>query len=126
VEAAKLRDAFLRSEERDVDKTGCISLNGSKYEVGLSLMGRTVEALYDLSWSEEVEIHHKDFRPFMAKKLVIGEHCGTRREVPEEMKPVTAKGSRLLDGLEKNRVAERGHSEVATAFSQIWEGKDNV
>jgi len=126
VEAEKLRDAFLHSEERDVDKTGCISLNGSKYEVGLSLMGRKVEALYDPSWSDEVEIRHKDFKPFMAKKLVIGEHCGTRREVPEEMKPVTAESSRLLDGLEKNRRDERDHSKIATAFRQIWEGNDNV
>jgi hypothetical protein len=126
VEAQKLRDAFLHSEERDVDKTGCISLNGSKYEVGLSLMGRRVEALYDPSWSCEVEIRHKDFKPFMAKKLVIGEHCGSRREVPEEIAPVTAKSSRMLDALRENRSNDRRNSGIATTFRQIWEDKENV
>jgi len=126
VEAQKLRDAFLHSEERDVDKTGCISLNGSKYEVGLSLMGRRVEALYDPSWSCEVEIRHKDFKPFMAKKLVIGEHCGSRREVPEEIAPVTAESSRMLDALREKRSNDRRDSGIATTFRQIWEDKENV
>jgi transposase InsO family protein len=126
VEAERLRDAFLHSTEREVDKIGCIGLNGSKYEVGLSLLGRKVEALYDPSWSDEIEIRHKDFKPFMAKKLVIGSHCGVRREVPEEMKPVTVESSRLLDGLKKNSSDERLNSGIATTFRQIWENKGNV
>jgi transposase InsO family protein len=126
VEAGKLRDAFLHSAEREVDKIGCISLNGSKYEVGLSLMGRNVEILYDPSWADEIEIRHKDFKPFMAKKLVIGEYCGFRREIPEEMKPATAESSRLLDGLKKNNVQEQPDSEIAATFRQIWESNCNV
>jgi hypothetical protein len=47
VDSRKLRDAFLHIEERDVDKTGCVSLRGVKYEAGLSLMGRRVEVAYD-------------------------------------------------------------------------------
>jgi transposase InsO family protein len=126
IEAQKLRDAFLHSEEREVDKTGCVSLQGHKYEAGLSLMGRKVEVLYDPSWSDEVEIRHKDFAPFMAKKLTIGEFCGKRRELPSNMKPVEAETSRLLGGLKKNSHDKRNDSHVATAFRELWEGSQHV
>jgi transposase InsO family protein len=126
LEAQKLRDAFLHSEEREVDKIGCINLGGRKYEVGLSLMGRKVEVLYDISWSDEVEIRHKDFKPFMAKELSIEEFCGTRRELPEEMKPVTVDTSRLLDGLRKSAADKRNDAHTATAFRQIWEESRHV
>jgi transposase InsO family protein len=126
VEAQKLRDAFLHSEEREVDKTGCIHLQGRAYEAGLSLMGRKVEVLYDPSWSGEVEIRHKDFEPFMAKELTIGEFCGTRRELPQNVKPVEAGTSRLLDGLKKNSYDKRNDSRVATTFREIWEESKHV
>jgi transposase InsO family protein len=125
VEAQKLRDAFLHSEEREVDKTGCISLQGRSYEVGLSLMGRKVEVLFDPSWFDEVEIRHKDFKPFMAKEVTIGEFCGARRELPQDMKPTEPQSSRLLDGLKKNSHDKRTDSRIATAFRQIWEEESN-
>jgi transposase InsO family protein len=121
VDAQKLRDAFLHVEERDVDKTGCVSLNGVKYEAGLSLMGRKVEVAYDPTWQDEVEIRGKDFEPIKAKRLVIGENCGTRRELPSETQPVRPKSSRLLDGLENNRSNRYEKSEIATAYRHIWE-----
>ena len=40
-------NAFLHSEERKVDKAGCISFDGSKYEVGLLFIGCTVDVVYD-------------------------------------------------------------------------------
>jgi hypothetical protein len=89
-------------------------------------MGRKVEILYDPSWENEVEVRHKDFKPFMAKELTIGEFCGTRREIPEEKKPVLAEGSRLLDGLKKNLDHSQKESHVATTFKQIWEESSHV
>lgn len=125
VDAQKLRDAFLHVEERDVDKTGCVSLNGSKYEAGLSLMGRRVEVAYDPTWRDEVEIRHKDLKPFKAKKLVIGENCGTRREPPDELRPAEAKNSRYLDGLENIRPDADETSGIAIQFRDFWpEGHD--
>lgn len=121
VDAQRLCDAFLHVEERDVDKTGCVSLNGVKYEAGLSFMGRKVEVGYDLTWQDEVEIRHKDSEPFKAKRLVIGENCGTRRELPAETQPVRPKSSRLLDGLENNRSNLYEKSEIATTYRHIWE-----
>jgi hypothetical protein len=62
----------------------------------------------------------------MAKKLTIGEFCGTRRELPRNMKPVEAETSRLLDGLKKNSHDKRNDSHVATAFRELWEGSQHV
>jgi hypothetical protein len=62
----------------------------------------------------------------MAKELTIGEFCGTRREMPEEKKPVLAEGSRLLDGLKKNLDHSQKESHVATTFKQIWEESSHV
>ena len=39
----KLREAFLHTEEREVDKAGCVSFKGFKYEVGMALIARKVD-----------------------------------------------------------------------------------
>lgn len=98
--ADEITAAFLHTETRQVDKIGCISLNGEKYEVGIQLIGRKVEVFFDPSWTDAVEIHHKDFQPFQAKRLIIGENCGITTSLPEAMTPLTANGSRLLSALE--------------------------
>ncbi|MBS7528868.1 DDE-type integrase/transposase/recombinase, partial [Fusibacter paucivorans] len=72
VNAADLTEAFLHTETRKVDKTGCISFDGKAYDVGTKLIGRSVEVKYDPTWKTEVEIHHKDFEPFKAGIQEIG------------------------------------------------------
>ena len=39
--------AFLRHEKRKVDKSGCLSFKGKKYEVGVAYVGRSVDIVYD-------------------------------------------------------------------------------
>lgn len=64
-------------------RAGCINFNGAQYEVGMKLIGRKVEVLYDATWTDEIELHHKDFKPFKAHKLVIGENCqGSKCALP--------------------------------------------
>jgi putative transposase len=109
-----LREAFLHTEERLVDKTGCISFNGKQYEVGMKLMGRKVEVLYDPSCTDQIEIHHKDFEPFFVKPLEIGPFCGVREEVPEEKKLLNVESSRLLDSLDKADATNRTKAAIAT------------
>jgi transposase InsO family protein len=58
VSAEKLRDAFLHTEDRKVDKTGCISFEGCLYEVGIAYIGRTVQIRFDPTWTDELEILH--------------------------------------------------------------------
>ena len=44
-----IADAFLSCEKRKVDKSGCISFSGQKYEVelGLSMIHKQVNVIYD-------------------------------------------------------------------------------
>lgn len=47
--AETIADAFLSCETRKVDKSGCISFSGQKYEVelGLSMIHKQVEVVYE-------------------------------------------------------------------------------
>jgi putative transposase len=78
LEPEVIANAFLHCEERKVDKTGCISFEGKKYEVGLSFVGCTVDVVYDPSDTEELTIEYEGYESFKAKKLVIGERAGQR------------------------------------------------
>lgn len=116
VPAEVCAEAFLHTQEREVDKTGCISFQGKKYEAGMKLAGRKVEVFYDPTWTDEVEIHHKDFKPFRVKVITIGEHCGIRQDIPEELAPLTTDHSRMLDCLNKQNITKRTKTAVATTF----------
>lgn len=126
VDVDKLKDAFLHTETRKVDKTGCISFNGSKYETGMQFIGRKVEVYYDPSWTDEVQVHHEDSKPFMAKRLEIGENCGARVELPPSRNLIETDRSRLLDGLNEANITGRTKQEVAVVFRKIREVSQNV
>ena len=125
--AEQLREAFLHTETRKVDKTGCVSFEGDLYEVGIAYIGRRVEIRFDPSWTEEIEVVNEQGKPFVAKKLVIGENCGTIRELPEHMQSAPPESSRMLDALKKEHQAKHRPTEIATSFKAFWEGgADNV
>ena len=121
-----VRDAFLHRDTREVDKVGCINFNGQKYEVGMALIGRKVEVYSDPSWQDEVEIHHPDFDPFMAKTLTIGPYAGIRKEIPASLRPVKPASSRLLDALEKKDDDAKAPAMIATTFRNQMGGRDHV
>ena len=118
----QLRDAFLLTETRKVDKTGCISFCGQFYEVGLAYIGRKVEIRFDPSWTEEIEVIHGQSEPFVAKKLVIGTNCGTTQELAEHMRTIPPQTSRMLDALSKKHQSKHQPPEIATTFKSFWEG----
>ena len=124
-----LKEAFLHTEEREVDRAGCISFKGNLYEVGMALIGRKVEIFYDSTWTDEVEIHHEDFEPFLAKRLEIGANCGVRKDLPQNMIGIGAglsSGSRLLEGLAKEHQEKRENNSVATSFRNLKMEEENV
>jgi hypothetical protein len=125
VNAADLTEAFLHTETRKVDKTGCISFDGKAYDVGTKLIGRSVEVKYDPTWKTEVEIHHKDFEPFKAGIQEIGPSCGMRADLPEGLSPLEAKSSRLLDGLNKSNTTGRTNRKRVINYSNLG-GSSNV
>jgi hypothetical protein len=97
-------NAFLHCEERKVDKAGCISFQGKKYEVGLSFIGCTVDVIYDPADITELTIEYEGHTPWKARELVIGERVDQRPKLPEHLRTQPAESSRLLAAaLEKNQ-----------------------
>jgi transposase InsO family protein len=120
ISAQYLTEAFLHTQTRRVDKIGCISFEGAKYEVGAHLLGREVEVYYDPSWMDEVEIHHKDFKPFKAKRQVIGENCSMADTSQlASIQPLSSNGSRLLAALNKDNITNRTNKEIAIRFKDM-------
>jgi len=105
-----LANAFLHSETRKVDKVGCISFMGRKYEVGLPFIGHKVTLVYDPSDTTELSVEYEGHAPFKIKELVIGEKAGKRPPLPPHMQKQPAEESRLLTAAkrehEKRQVRE--------------------
>jgi putative transposase len=59
---AELTEVFFWEEERKVDKTGCISLQGNSYEVDLELVGKKVNLRYDPFDLSVIQIWWQDQR----------------------------------------------------------------
>jgi hypothetical protein len=94
--------AFLHEEERRVDKSGCISFKGKKYEAGVQYLGQKVGVVYDPASIEQITIEHKPSgKKFTATELVIGEHTGPKPKLPVFMSKVNPETSRLLAAKEK-------------------------
>jgi transposase InsO family protein len=91
-----IASAFLHCEERKVDKAGCISFAGKKYEVGLTFIGCKVDVIYDPADISELTIEYEGHKPFKAKELVIGERSAPRPKLPEHLQKAPANSSRLL------------------------------
>jgi transposase InsO family protein len=108
-------NAFLHCEERKVDKAGCISFAGQKYEVGLPFIGCTVDVIYDSADTSELTVEYQGHAPWKVKKLVIGERTGKRPSMPEHLMPQPANSSRLLAAAtEQNQ--ERQQQQIPAVF----------
>ncbi|SDJ44352.1 DDE-type integrase/transposase/recombinase [Paenibacillus naphthalenovorans] len=119
VEPDVLANAFLHCENRKVDKAGCISFMGRKYEVGLLFIGRTVQVVYDPADITEVTIEYEGHEPWKVRELVIGERAGKRPALPEQLQPKPADASRLLRGAEKQHDRRREQQTPAISFRAI-------
>lgn len=122
LEPEVIANAFLHCEERKVDKAGCISFEGKKYEVGLSFIGCTVDVIYDPSDTSELTIEYEGHAPFKAKQLVIGEHAGRRPKLPEHMNTVPAESSRLLAAAAKQNQQRQEHQATAISYRSLSKG----
>lgn len=116
VDESSLADAFLHSESRKVDKAGCISFMGKKYEVGLGFIGHRVEVVYDPRDITTITIEYENHEPWQAKELIIGEWAGKRPPLPEHSLPAPVTGSRLLQVAEKNNQARQERQAHAVSF----------
>ena len=110
--------AFLRLEKRRVDKSGCISFKGNKYEVGVVYVGRTVDIVYDPADISTLTVEY-DNTAFRINELVIGTHSGPRPKLPEHMTDAMPKTSRLLDEKQKRYDKHRLSASRAISYAEI-------
>jgi len=130
VPADIIAKAFLHVEKRKVDKSGCISFKGKKYEVGVVYIGRIVDVVYDLADTSTLMVEDNNLgTTFRISELVISAHTGPRPKLPEHLTTTKPTTSRLLD--EKQKHYDKHHLSAVRAISyaqinQSKGGDDNV
>ena len=122
-----IASAFLHCEERKVDKAGCISFAGKKYEVGLTFIGCKVDVIYDPADISELTIEYEGHKPFKAKELVIGERSAPRPKLPEHLQKALANSSRLLNAAARKNQERKETQIPAVSYRKVRkEGESHV
>lgn len=114
--------AFVFTEKRLVDKTGCLSFRSIPWEVGQDLIGMNVDVAFRPDNPDELEVFHQGFEPRKIKPLAITEHSAPRKRIPlpQKVKPTT---SRELDSAQKRYEKHRDLSETAVSYRSVIGGK---
>lgn len=115
-------EAFQHHEERQIDKAGCFSFDGSLYEASTALAGAQVEIVYDPLHTEEIEVRYQGITPIKAKRVRIGAFADKKPSLPVGMTDEIPETSRLLDALEKKD--KEDHRLMADAISFADYGRE--
>ena len=122
-----LASAFMHCEERKVDKSGCISFESRKYEVGLTFIGCKVDVIFDPADISELTIEYEGHQPFKARQLVIGERAGKRPPLPEFMQKEPTDSSRLLQAAAIKHQERKDNYTPAVSYRSVSkEGEGHV
>lgn len=100
IDSSALARAFLHCEQRKADKSGCISFQGDKYDIGVRYAGKQVDVVYDPANAEILTIEVAGEIPFRAHKLSIREHVAQKDKLVAAER-VEVDHSRLLDAAVK-------------------------
>jgi putative transposase len=87
VSVTELTDIFLWEEERTVDKTGCISLNGNRYEVDLELARHKVKLRFDPFDLQVLQVFYEEQKYSDAKPLELKRRYD-RRVQPDQTQDI--------------------------------------
>lgn len=96
IDTAVLARAFLHCEPRKADKSGCISFQGKKYDLGVKHAGRQVDVVYDPSNVETLTIEIPGIAPFVVRELQVGTHVAARPK-RSDVERIEVDHSRLLE-----------------------------
>ena len=123
--ADTIADAFLSCEQRKVDKSGCISFNGIKYEVetGLSMIHRTVDVVYDPADTSLLTIECEGFPSCTAKPLVILSHSAEKPRLPLHYEKTEPSSSRLLAAAKIKNSEREKIRHTAISFTDLKGGE---
>jgi len=123
VSSLECREAFLWEQQRTVDKSGCISLAGVKFDVGVALIGRRVDVRYDPFDISLVEVWHGGKFQRKAEELLIPEFA-PRAEAAPAAKPEKPTHSRLLKVYEERNKDREKQRNGALDFSGTKQRED--
>lgn len=127
VETEVLTNAFLHSESRKVDKSGCIHFMGKLFEVGLPFIGSSVNVIYDPADTAELSIEYGGHPPWKVHELVIGEYAGKRPSLPDHLQPQPAESSRLLEAAAEKKQKRQAKQIPAISYRAVRkEEKEDV
>jgi len=103
----RLREAFLWSAHRTVNRTATVSLHNNVYQVDPVLVGRKVELVFDPFDLSDVEVRHRDRSYGLAVPFRIGRHAHpkARPEQSEIEAPPTT-------GIDYLRLVDAAHDTV--------------
>jgi putative transposase len=116
--------AFVFTEKRLVDKTGCISFRSIPWEAGQDLIGMKVDVAFSPGNPGELEIFHEGFEPRKIRPLEITEHTAPRKRIPLPVK-VKPETSRELDAAAKQYQKHRDLAETAISYRFEIGGEDD-
>jgi putative transposase len=117
-----LREAFLWEKTPRVDKTGCISLAGLCYEVGVEYIRKQVLVRYDPFDLSLVEVWSEGEKRKLVSPINIGEYNRNVKKPAEELaKASQSRLLRLFASESKKRLKQQ-----LGAFRLGGEGSDNV
>jgi putative transposase len=103
-----LREAFLREKTPKVDKTGCISLNGLCYEVGLEYIRQQILVRYDPFDLSAVEVWQGGEKKKLVSPIKIGEYNRNVKKPVEELEQASqSKLLRLFEAESKKRLKQQ-------------------
>ena len=117
-----LRDAFLWEKTPTVDKSGCISLSGRRYDVGVEYIRKNVLVRYDPFDLSFVEVWCGGEKKKLVSPLVIGEYNHNVNKPIEELEKASqSRLLRLFEAESKKRLKQQ-----LGAFRLGGEGGDRV
>lgn len=117
-----LRDAFLWEKTPKVDKSGCISLEGLTYEVGLEYIRKNVLVRYDPFNLSLIEVWYGGEKKKVVSPANIGEYNRNVKKPVEELEKASqSKLLRLFASESQKRLKQQ-----LGAFRLSGEGSENV
>lgn len=114
-------EAFRHHEIRKVDKGGCISFQGRKYETKTQLIGRNVEISYDPAEPQIITVSHEGIEPFQAEPLQIQDYCNASQILPDHMQETIPETSRFLLNYRFDSVSPMAL--ILVGQTELWEDK---
>jgi transposase InsO family protein len=112
--------AFVFTEPRLVDKTGCLSFRSILWEAGQDLIGMKVDVAFRPDNPNEIEIFHEGFEPRKIKPLVIKPHSAPTKRLAVAKSPIP-ETSRELDAAAKQYRKHKDLAQTAISYKSVLE-----